>query len=109
MSIKCIIFMIVFFTLITFSAAQAQQAASSTGAGNNEIIDLAAEVYKIPVEAPQVKLLTDRIKPEFDSVHLDKSFRKEITGGGERFILEPMEKDAEIEKADVSKLLNRKR
>ena len=109
MSIKHFLFMIVFFSLITFSAVQAQGPTDSTSARNSEIIDLAAEIYKIPVEAPQVKLLTDRIKPEFDSVHLDKSFRKEITGAGERFILEPIKQSGEIEKVDVSKILNRKR
>ena len=108
MYIKRTLLLIIFFMMAVSSAVQAQQA-DPAGAGNNEIIDLASEVYKIPVEAPQVKLLTDRIKPEFDSVHLDKSFKKEIAGAGEMFVLEPLKKGSKFEKADVSKMLNRKR
>jgi len=107
MSIKHTLLACLFFMLAVSSAVQAQQAEAA--AGNNEIIDLTAEVYKIPVEAPQVKLLTDRIKPEFDSVHLDKSFKKEITGAGEKFVVEPLKKGSEIDKADVGKMISRKR
>lgn len=95
---------IIFIIIINISVGQAQATDSS-----EVIIDLEEAQFKIPVEAPQVKLFTDRIKPEFDDVHLEKSFKKEILGSGERFILDPINKAEKKEIMDISKLLNRKR
>ena len=102
---KMNLFLFILFMFILHFSVSRVQAQDTTGT----IIDLQEAQFKIPVEAPQVKLFTDRIKPEFDDVHLEKSFKKEILGSGERFILEPINKAVKKERVDISKLLNRKR
>ncbi len=51
-------------------------------------IDFGDVVFQIKAEAPQVTLISSRIKPEFDDVHLEKSFVKEIVGAGEVYLFE---------------------
>lgn len=102
---KMNLFLFILFMFILHLSVSRVQAQDTTAT----IIDLQEAQFKIPVEAPQVKLFTDRIKPEFDDVHLEKSFKKEILGSGERFILEPINKAEKKERVDISKLLNRKR
>lgn len=102
---KMNLFLFILFMFILHFSVSRVQAQDTTAT----IIDLQEAQFKIPVEAPQVKLFTDRIKPEFDDVHLEKSFKKEILGSGERFILEPINKAEKKERVDISKILNRKR
>ena len=75
----------------------------------DEIISLDAQEIKITVEKPQVTIISDRIKPEFDDVHLDKSFLSEITGEGEKFIFKVESKFEVRQRIDVDKLIKKTR
>ncbi|HES58875.1 MAG TPA: hypothetical protein ENO18_00470 [Caldithrix sp.] len=75
----------------------------------DEIISLEAQEIKITIEKPQVTIISDRIKPEFDDVHLDKSFVSEITGEGEKFIFKVENKFEARQRIDVDKLVKKTR
>lgn len=69
----------------SIAAAQPEQAVDT---GEGQEIDFGDVVFQIKAEAPQVTLFSSRIKPEFDDVHLEKSFIKEIVGAGELYLFE---------------------
>lgn len=75
----------------------------------DEIISLEAQEIKITIEKPQVTIISDRIKPEFDDVHLDKSFISEITGEGEKFIFKVESKFEARQRIDIDKLVKKTR
>ncbi len=100
--------MILFFCIM-FTHPLLAQNADSTQAGNQQIVELGATEIKIAIEAPQVKLFTNRIKPEFDEVNLDKSFREEIIGQGEQLKFENKAKSTKPEIIDISKLISKLR
>ncbi|MEJ2052930.1 MAG: hypothetical protein P8X42_03330 [Calditrichaceae bacterium] len=54
-------------------------------------------------------IISDRIKPEFDDVHLDKSFMSEITGEGEKFIFKVETKFEAKKRIDTEKLIRKTR
>lgn len=92
-------------------ALNAQQADTTQTAPrfDDEIISLDAQEIKITIEKPQVTIISDRIKPEFDDVHLEKSFIREITGEGERFIFDTEDKFEAKLRIDVNQLLKKVR
>ena len=71
-----------------------------------DIVEAGESIIKIEVEKPQVQLFSQRIKPEFDEVNLEKSFLKEILDEGQTLKIGPV-KESESDKIDVKKLLNR--
>lgn len=73
-----------------------------------DIVEAGESIIKIEVEKPQVQLFSQRIKPEFDEVNLEKSFLKEILDEGQTLKIGPV-KESESDKIDVKKLLNRNR
>jgi len=83
------------------------QNADSLQAGNQQVIELGVQEIKISIEAPQVKLFTGRIKPDFDDIHLDKSFIDEIVGKGEKFVVQQKSAASQPERIDIDKLLKR--
>ena len=88
-----------------FSVAQAVDNATNF---DEEVIELGTAEIKVKVETPQVKLYSSRIKPEFDDVHLKKSFRREITGLGETFEIKQLTTDIS-KRIDTEKILKKLR
>jgi len=76
---KALVLIIFLFCCIGFGYSQELQNRNTS----NEIIELKTTEIKITVEKPGVILFSERIKPEFDDVNLEKSFIKEITGEAE--------------------------
>ncbi len=107
-SIKRCVYFVLFLTL-AFPVLVSAQAVDTVATDDNQIIELGAKEIKIAIEAPQVKLLTNRIKPEFDEIHLDKSFLKEIVGEGEKFSFRSVEQAKKPEEIDIEKLINKRR
>ena len=95
--------------IVLFPAFSLAQAPDTTAANDNQIIELGAKEIKVAIEAPQVKLLTSRIKPEFDDIHLDKSFIKEIVGEGEKFSFRTTERAQMPEEINIDRMINKKR
>ena len=102
------VLMIMFFGTL-FTHPLLAQNADSTRTGDQQIVELGATEIKIAIEAPQVKLFTNRIKPEFDEVNLDKSFQQELIGQGEQFKFEKKAKSKKPEIIDISKLISKLR
>jgi hypothetical protein len=75
----------------------------------DEVISLDIQEIKITIEKPQVTIISDRIKPEFDEVHLDKSFFRELRGEGEKFIFEIEDKFEAKQRIDINQFLKRNR
>jgi len=73
------------------------------------VIELKTAEIKVKVETPQVKLYSSRIKPEFDDVHLEKSFKKEIIGLGETFEIKKAIRNETSKRIDIDKVLKKLR
>lgn len=76
--------------------------------GNN-VIELKTAEIKVKIETPQVKLYSSRIKPEFDDVNLEKSFKKEIVGLGETFEIKKAIRNNTTKRIDINKVLKKLR
>lgn len=107
-SMKFIFLLCLTLPLIIYGQVSDSTQVSPTFA-EDEIISLEAQEIKITIEKPQVTIISDRIKPEFDDVHLDKSFLSEITGEGEKFIFKVESKFEARQRIDVDKLVNKTR
>ena len=102
--IKCLLFGAIFM----YTSAAFGQSADTTRAPINpsDIVEAGEAIIKIEVEKPQVQLFSQRIKPEFDEVNLEKSFVKEIIDAGQTIKVETKNDKKRI---DIKKLLNRNR
>lgn len=87
------------------------QAQNTPKKGNkqNQIIDLGAKEVKIKIETPQVQIYSQRIKPEFDDVKIDRSFHKELIGEDEKINLKPRSDFAEYNRIDIEQLMKKLR
>ncbi len=103
------LFLICFILPLTIRAQVSDTTQVSPTFAEDEIISLEAQEIKITVEKPQVTIISDRIKPEFDDVHLDKSFLSEITGEGEKFIFKVEGKFEARQRIDINKLVKKTR
>jgi hypothetical protein len=104
-------YIIVLFLFSVFAkelwAQQAPDQEDSVEEG--EVVELGAVDIRVQVEAPQVSMISDRIKPKFDDVHLEKSFLREIVGAGEKIIIENEKKRSLHKRIDLDKLLKKTR
>ncbi len=87
------------------------QAQNTPRANNdqNQVIDLGAKEVKIKIETPQVQIISQRIKPEFDDIKIDRSFRKELIGEDEKINLKPRSDFAEYNRIDIEQLMKKLR
>lgn len=79
------------------------------GNNPNQVIDLGAKEVKIKIETPQVQIYSQRIKPEFDDVKIDRSFHKELIGEDEKINLKPRSDFAEYYRIDIEQLMKKLR
>ena len=107
---KNIFFLLLFFLAIT-TTAKAQQAdtTAATTPGSGGVVELGVSEIKIKVETPQVTLFSDRLEPQFDEIHLQKSFFKEIVGEGEKLKFNKKSTDQLSYRIDIDKLLKKAR
>ncbi|HGY56001.1 MAG TPA: hypothetical protein ENK44_09880 [Caldithrix abyssi] len=109
LTIKKLSFIVVF--VLSFSATMYAQQADTTAApaDENQIIELGVSEIKVKVEAPQVTLFSDRLEPEFDEVHLEKSFFREIVGQGEQLKFDRRDVEQLSDRIDINRLLKKAR
>ncbi len=107
-----------YFTILVFIVgtgaltAQSRDTTATTTGGENQIIDLSgqATIIKVEPEKPRVNIFSDRIKPEFDEVHLRRSFMNELTGKGEKIVVKTaVERKGKPEYIDIDKVVNKSR
>ncbi len=104
-----IAFILITVFFITNSFAQVSDSTQTEdNVQQDNIIEAGESIIKIEVEKPQVQLFSQRIKPEFDEVNLEKSFIREIIDEGQALKIEST-KDRKNDIIDIKKLLNRNR
>ncbi len=101
------VFLVTFGCLFLLPDSSYAQATDSTAVNNDQIVELGTTEIKVKIETPQVKLFSSRIKPEFDDVHLEKSFVKEITGSGESFVFKENNSVKPTTRIDINKILKK--
>jgi len=87
------------------------QTADSTPSGkasSDSVVQAGESIIKIQIEKPQVQMLSDRIKPKFQEVNLEKTFLDEILDKGQSINLEYKVKGID-DRINIEALLNRKR
>jgi len=91
------------------TAGQPTPTAASAPVG--DIVDLSgsAVVIKAEPDRPRVNIISDRIKPRFDNINLEKSFVPELKGEGEHFVIRQRIAEEEFETVEVKSVLNKTR
>jgi TonB family protein len=86
-------------------------AAANFSTSGDDVVDLTADavVIKAEPDRPRVNIISDRIKPEFDNINLEKSFRQELLGRSERIVIIKRSQDEAIKSIDIKQILNRTR
>lgn len=90
--------------------SQDTAADSVTYGTGSDVVDLTSDavIIKAEPERPRVNIISDRIKPEFDNINLEKSFMPELLGRSERVeIVDKQETGSET--IDIDKTLSRSR
>ncbi|MHB2153249.1 hypothetical protein ACX8XN_02485 [Calditrichota bacterium GD2] len=95
----------ILLTLIWSGLLFAQEQPQQQSANQPEVIDLGATEIRVKIETPQVQLITKRIKPDFDEIKLDRSFKKELIGEDEKINLKASPEMAEYLRIDIDKLM----
>lgn len=72
-----------------------------------DIVEAGESLIQVEVEKPQVQLFSQRIKPEFDEVNLEKTFIKEILDEGQSIKIE--DKQEKRKRIDIQQFVNRTR
>ena len=101
---------------IVFSLGDVQTGTATGGrrqpaAPSGEVVDLSGAAVRIKAEPdrPRVNIISDRIKPKFDNINLDKSFLPELKGEGEHIVIRKLEPEEQFETIEVKNLLNKSR
>jgi hypothetical protein len=99
--------------IILFSSGVYAQVNDSTAAsgGGDDFVDLSdqATVIKVEPERPRVTLITERIKPQFTDVNLNKSFMNEILSKNDKNLVENKMIPEQRTIIDVDKIVNKNR
>ncbi len=101
---KIIIVFVLLLTIPVFS----QNADSTASAQNDKIVEAGESLIKIQIEKPQVQMLSNRIKPKFQEVNLEKSFLDEILDKGQSISIDYKVEGVD-DRIDIEALLKRKR
>lgn len=98
-----------FFAINLFAqSADSVQVQQRSQQNQGQIIEAGESVIQIQVEKPQVQLFSQRIKPEFDEVNLEKSFVKEILDEGQTLKIMSNSK-SENRRIDIKTIVNKNR
>jgi len=80
-------------------------------ASGGDVVDLTGQavIIKAEPDRPRVNIISDRLKPEFDNISLEKSFAPELMGRAERIVIIPKTQEDEQQPIDIKQILNRSR
>jgi hypothetical protein len=84
---------------------------TATSDGGSDFVDLSeqATIIKVEPEKPRVTLITERIKPQFTDVNLNKSFMKEILSKNDKSLVENKMIPEERTIIDIDKIVKKNR
>jgi len=105
-------FIFILGIIIICSGVYAQTADTTAASiGSDDFVDLSdqATVIKVEPERPRVTLITERIKPQFTDVNLNKSFMSEILSKNDKNRVENKMIPEERTIIDVDKIVNKNR
>ena len=110
MKIIIIIFVLGIILFCSSVTAQVNDTTAASG-GGSDFVDLSeqATIIKVEPEKPRVTLITERIKPQFTDVNLNKSFMKEILSKNDKNLVENKMIPEERTIIDVDKIVNKNR
>ena len=76
-----------------------------------DFVDLTGDAVRITIEPerPRVNIIADRIKPEFDMMNLERSYRPELTGKGEKIVVVDPKARTSDDLIEIKKIINRSR
>lgn len=103
----CLFFVFFLLTTNIFGQNADSLQTASGPVDEGEIVEAGESLIKVEVEKPQVQLFSQRIKPEFDEVNLEKSFIKEILDEGQSLKVES--KEEKKTRIDIENFVNRNR
>ena len=99
--------------IILFSSSVYAQTADTTASSTagSDFVDLSdqATVIKVEPEKPRVTLITERIKPQFTDVNLNKSFLSEILSKNDKNLVENKMIPEKRTIIDIDKIVNKNR
>ena len=106
-----LVFIIAFYSIGFGQTSDTTATTASTTEEVGDFVDLTGEAVRITIEPekPRVNIIADRIKPEFDMMNMQRSFRSELTGSGEKIVVADPKASIKNDKIDVKKILNRSR
>ena len=111
--VRSIVFLTAFLAVLALTGTGYSQNSSADsvryGTGS-DVVDLTSDavIIKAEPERPRVNIISDRIKPEFDNINLEKSFMPELLGRSERIEIVD-KKETGSETIDIDKTLSRSR
>ena len=108
---RIITFIFILGIILFSSGVYAQVNDSTAASGGDDFVDLSdqATVIKVEPEKPRVTLITDRIKPQFTDVNLNKSFMNEILSKNDKNLVENKMIPEGRTIIDVDKMVNKNR
>jgi len=111
-SMRIIKFIFILGIIVICSGVYAQTADTTNAlGGNDDFVDLSdqATLIKVEPERPRVTLITERIKPQFTDVNLNKSFLNEILSKNDKNLVENKMIPEGRTIIDVDKMVNKNR
>jgi len=104
-------FIFILGIIVICSGVNAQTADTTGAVGGSDFVDLSdqATVIKVEPEKPRVTLITERIKPQFTDVNLNKSFLNEILSKNDKNLVENKMIPEGRTIIDVDKMVNKNR
>ena len=110
-SMRIFKFIFILGIIVICSGVYAQTADTTAASGGSDFVDLSeqATIIKVEPEKPRVTLITERIKPQFTDVNLNKSFMNEILSKNDKNLVENKMIPEERKIIDIDKIVNKNR
>lgn len=111
------IFILFIMWMMLFSAygytqvVDTTETTTSSVTSDEDFVDLSdqATLIKVEPEKPRVTLITDRIKPEFTDVNLNKSFMQELLTKSNKDLLRNKVTPSQNSTIDIEKIITKSR
>jgi TonB family protein len=100
------------FVLPSAPSSPPEAVATTTSTDDpGDFVDLTGDAVRITIEPerPRVNIIADRIKPEFDMMNLERSYRPELTGKGEKIVVVDPKARIRDDLIEIKKIINRSR
>ncbi len=106
-----ILFVLLLFPLFAFGQVADTTSTIPASTYGDDFVDLSdqATIIKAEPEKPRVTLITDRIKPQFTDINLNKSFMPEILTKNDKILIEEKVTSENRLIIDIEKIVKKSR